>query len=211
MRLTSCASAKRLTVGRRISRAIAGQESYGHADPVYKQECSSSKNVVEMNAGSIPLSCVRFSFLPRGFLYRAAVVAIFVTLTHQFQWAELRYLTSEAVLRLSGLAGLSVERVTADTIRVQGNLFRYVISCTFVDVVIGAIPLIWSFTKSIAKNLLILVSLSISFVAVNLVRLELSQLLYARGVSWIFADDILGGVAYFAVWIFIVSHFRNDW
>ena len=157
------------------------------------------------------LPCIRLSLFGRGFLCRALLVAIFVSLSHQFQWGGLRYLTSEAVLCLSRLVGLSVERVSVDTIRVQGNLFRFVVSCTFVDVVIGAIPLVWAFTKSIAKNLLTLLPLTAGLFAFNIVRLEIGQLLYAGGAPWVLADDLLGGIAYFAVWIFIVSRFKKYW
>ena len=154
---------------------------------------------------------MRLSSSGRGFFCRALLVVIFVSLTHQFEWRGLRYLTSEAVLCLSRSVGLSVERVSADTIFVQGNLFRFVTSCTFVDVVMGAIPLVWAFNRSIAKNLLTLLPLTAGFFAFNLIRLEISQLLYARGVSWILADDVLGGIAYFAVWVFIVSRFKKYW
>lgn len=154
---------------------------------------------------------MRLSDLCRGFLCRAILVAIFVTLTHQCQWSGLRYLTSKAVLCLSRSAGLSVERVSTDTVRVQGNLFRFVTSCTFVDVVIGAIPLVWVLKRSIADNLLTVLPLTVGLFAFNLARLEMSQLLFARGASWILADGLLGGVAYFAVWIFIVFWFRKYW
>jgi len=154
---------------------------------------------------------VRLSDLFRGFLCRALLVAIFVILTHQFQWSGLRYLTSEAVLCLSRSMGLSVERVSTGIVRVQGNLFQFVTSCTFVDVVIGAIPLVWVLRRSIAENLLTVIPLTVGLFAFNLVRLETSQLLFARGAPWILADGLLGGIAYFAVWIFIVSWFRKYW
>jgi hypothetical protein len=154
---------------------------------------------------------MRRSSLGRGFLCRALLVVMVVTLTHQFEWRGLRYFTSEAVLRLSRSPNLSVERVSADTIRVQGNLFQFVISCTFVDVVTGAIPLVWAFNKSIATNLLTVIQLAIGLFGFNIVRLEIGQLLYARGAPWVLADDLLGGIAYFAVWIFIVSRFSKCW
>lgn len=73
-----------------------------------------------------------FLLLAAIFLYRALLVTIFVSLTQQLHWGGLRYLTSEAVSSLSKSMGLSVERVSSNTIRVQGNLFRFVTSCTFV-------------------------------------------------------------------------------
>jgi hypothetical protein len=166
---------------------------------------------VNAEASIQSLPRMRLSSFGRGFLCRALLVVIFVSLTHQFEWRGLRYLTSEAVLCLSRSVGLSVERVSADTIFVQGNLFRFVTSCTFVDVVMGAIPLVWAFNRSTAKNLLTVLPLTVGFFAFNLIRLEISQLLYARGVSWSLADDVLGGIAYFAVWVFIVSWFKKYW
>ena len=157
------------------------------------------------------LSRMRLSCFGRGFLCRALLVAVVVTLTHQFAWGGLRYVTSETVLRLSESAGLTGERLSGDTIRIQGNLFQFVISCTFVDVVIGMIPLVWAFNKSVAKNLMAIIPLAIGLFTFNVVRLEIGQLLYARGVPWLLADEVLGGIAYFAVWILIVSWFSKYW
>lgn len=166
-----------------------------------------------MNTGTFmqSLSPIRLSCFARGFLCRALLVAIVVSMTHQFAWGGLRYVTSETVLRLSESAGLSVERLSADTIRVQGNLFQFVISCTFVDVIIGMTPLVWVLNKSVAKNLLTVVPLAVGLFSFNVVRLEIGQLLYARGVPWFLTDDVLGGIAYFAVWTLIVSWFSKYW
>ena len=156
-------------------------------------------------------SPIRLSCFGRGFLYRVLLVGVVVTLTHQFAWGELRHVTSESVLRLSESAGLNAERVSADTIRVEGNLFRFDILCTFVDVIIGTVPLVWAFNKSIARNLCTLIPLAASLFAFNTVRLEVGQLLFARGAPWFLADEVLGGIAYFAVWTFIVSWFSKYW
>jgi hypothetical protein len=158
-----------------------------------------------------PLSPIRRAGFARGFFFRALLVAIVVSVTHQFAWGGLRYVTSETVLRLSEFAGLSTERLSADTIRVQGSLFQFVISCTFVDVILGMIPLVWVLHKSVARNLLTVIPLAIGLFSFNLVRLEIAQLLYARGLPWFLSDDVLGGIAYFAVWILIVSWFSKYW
>lgn len=154
---------------------------------------------------------LRLSCFARGFLFRALLVGIVVILTHQFAWNGLRYVTSEIVVRLSQTAGLSAERFSADTIRVQGNLFQFVISCTFVDVIMGMIPLVWALNKSVARNLLTVIPMAIGLFSFNVVRLQIGQLLYARGVPWLLADEVLGGIAYFAVWILIVSWFSKYW
>jgi len=153
-------------------------------------------------AGFSTATC-RFS-VGRAFVCRALLVALLVIVTHQFAWGWLRFLTSEAVLRLSASLGLGTQRVSADTIRVQGDLFRFVISCTFVDVVMGAIPLVWNLKKTISKNLLTVIALALSLFGFNVVRLEIGQLLYAYGAPWSVADDVLGGASYFAVWLLIV-------
>jgi len=152
----------------------------------------------------------RFS-LGRVFVCRALLVSILVILTHQFAWGWLRFLTSEAVLRLSASLGMETQRVAADTIRVQGELFRFVISCTFVDVVMGAIPLVWNLKKSISSNLLTVISLAVGLFGFNALRLEIGQLLYAYGAPWSLADGVLGGVAYFAVWLVIAHRFSGNW
>ena len=166
-----------------------------------------------MNVGTImqSLSPMRLSCFGRGFLFRALLVGIVVSVTHQFAWGGLRYVISEIVLRLSESAGLSAERVSADTIRIQGNLFQFVISCTFVDVIMGMIPLVWALNKSVAKNMLTIIPLAVGLFSFNVVRLEIGQLLYARGVPWFLADDVFGGIAYFAVWILVVSWFSKYW
>ena len=87
--------------------------------------------------------------------------------------------------------------------RIQGQLFRVEIACTFVDVFMGSIPLLWDVGKSVLRNALRLLAVAVIFFALNVVRLEIAQVLYSRGVSWTLADGVLGGFAYFAVWLFL--------
>jgi hypothetical protein len=138
-------------------------------------------------------------------------VAIFVILTYQFEWGWLRFLTAEAVLRISKSLGMATELVSFDLIRVQGELFRIEISCTFVDVFMGTIPLVWNLKKSIPRNLLMLAVLAVSSFGFNILRLEIVQLLHACGAPWTLADGIIGGAAYFIMWLFIVSRFSKNW
>jgi len=145
------------------------------------------------------------------FLCRILLVAIFVILTHQFEWGWLRALTAEAVLLISKSLGMATELVSFDIIRVHGELFHIVTSCTFVDVFIGAIPLVWNLKKSISRNLLMLAVLAVSSFGFNILRLGIVQLLRACGAPWILADGVLGGAAYFMVWLFIMSRFSGNW
>ena len=149
------------------------------------------------------LADIRLPRLGREFLFRASLVALFVLLTYCFPWQWLRFVTSAAVLRISASLGMATARVSFDTIRIQGQLFRVVIACTFVDVFMGSVPLLWDVRKSLSGNGARLLGVAVIFFALNLVRLEIAQVLYFRGVSWTLADEVLGGFAYFAVWLFL--------
>jgi hypothetical protein len=136
-------------------------------------------------------------------LCRALVVTVLVVMTHQLGWGWLRFLTSEAILRFSASLGMSTGRVSYDTIRLHGELYRFVISCTFVDVFIGAIPLLWNLKKPLLGNLFTLILAAVALFGFNVVRLESGHVLHALGLPWTLADDVLGGFAYFAVWLFV--------
>jgi hypothetical protein len=138
-----------------------------------------------------------------GFLCRVALVAVFVAVTHQLKWEWLRFVTSEAILRLSTLLGLAASRASFDTINVRGAAFSFVVACTFVDVFMGSVPLVWNFRKSPLRNLARLLAAGAILFVFNVIRLEISQILYACGVPWTLADEVLGGFAYLAVWLAI--------
>ena len=148
--------------------------------------------------------------LSREFLLRAALVPVFAALSHAFQWQWLRFITSQGILHLSSVFGISRVRVSPDTISGQGTLFHFVVACTFVDVFMGSIPLLWDRRKGLLGNLLRLLVAAVVLFCFNLIRLEISQIIYSLGVSWTFADEILGGVAYFAVWLAIWRTRRWD-
>lgn len=134
---------------------------------------------------------------------RLGLAALFVTLTHQLQWQWLRMVTSEAILRTSVAMGMSVFRVSADTINVNGTFFQFVTACTFVDVFMAAIPLVWNLRSSAARNLIELCLVAATLFGLNIARLQTAQVLFGYGVSWNVADQVVGGIAYFAVWLLI--------
>lgn len=148
-------------------------------------------------------AAIRLPRPSRESLARASLVALCVLLTYQFSWRWLRFVTSVAVLHISASLGMAAARVSFDTIRIQGQLFRVEIACTFVDVFMGSIPLLWDVGKSLLRNVSRLLAVAVIFFGLNIVRLEVAQVLYSRGVSWTLADGVLGGFAYFAVWIFL--------
>jgi hypothetical protein len=156
-----------------------------------------------VNSGASFGSSTAIRLLGADLVCRILLVAILAAVSHQFEWEWLRFLTSEAVLRLSASLGMVTERVSFDTISIQREFFRFVISCTFVDVFIGAIPLVWDLKKSISGNFLTLIALAAGLFGFNALRLEAAQLFHACGVPWIAADEILGGFAYFGAWLFV--------
>jgi exosortase/archaeosortase len=146
---------------------------------------------------------IKLPGLSREFLCRAGLVTVFGATAHQVPWEWLRFLTSECVLRISASLGMATSRVTFDTILARGQAFQFVIACTFVDVFMGSIPLLWDLKKSVLRNILWLTATATVLFGFNVVRLEAAQVLYYRGMSWTVADEVLGGLAYFAVWLAI--------
>lgn len=155
---------------------------------------------VPRNAPLRPVSC----FLNyRGILYRAALVILFAVGAHQAQWQWLRFATSEAVLRMCGLLNIQGIRISFDVIELRGQQFQYLISCTFVDVFFGSIPLIWNVTTSVIRNAILVVVAGVVLSLFNAIRLEIAVLLYLHGIAWVFADGCWGGISYFIVWLVI--------
>lgn len=141
--------------------------------------------------------------------WRAGLVLLFVVISHLLGWEWLRFLTSEAILRASASVGMAATRVSFDTIALQGELFQFAVSCTFVDVFAGSIPLLWDRRQSLRRNLAYVAIAALALPAFNVIRLEIGQLLYWRGIPWVWAHQFLGGWAYFAVWLVIWR--RRGW
>jgi hypothetical protein len=138
------------------------------------------------------------------FSCRVALAAVFVVVAHQFSWTWLRFVTSDVILRLSSSLGMATARVSFDTVRIQGELFQFVIACTFVDVFAGSVPLLWRRKRSHAENGVRLIAAAAVLFTFNVVRLEIGQMLYSRGIlPYALADDVFGGFAYFTVWLYI--------
>jgi hypothetical protein len=153
--------------------------------------------------GTAPSAPVRLPRLTREFCCRIGLVAVFAAAAHQTSWEWLRFLTSECVMRVSASLGMSASRISFDTILVGGHATQFVIACTFADVFMGSVPLLWNLKHSALRNTLRLLASAMLLFGFNVGRLELAQILYCRGVTWTVADEVLGGVAYFAVWLAI--------
>jgi hypothetical protein len=142
-------------------------------------------------------------------LRRGSLCALAVLACYQLDWTFLRFLTSEAILRISAALGFPVARVSADTLQVGGLQLRFVIACTFADVYCGALPLLWNSRRSYLHNLLEFAVFGAALFFFNLLRLEGGLVGYMKGVPWELAHGVEGGVAYFLVWLWI-EH-RRSW
>jgi hypothetical protein len=145
--------------------------------------------------------------LSRSFLVRVGLAVAVAYIAHQFGWEWLRFATSEIILRFASRLGFETTRTSFDTISIQGTFFQFKISCTFIDVILGAIPLVWNGEKGLRRNLQRLAAMMVAMFNFNILRLAVSQLLYARGVPWPLADNVLGGVSYFVVWLVITDRY----
>ncbi len=138
-----------------------------------------------------------------GLLIRFALVAAFVAFSYLFRWEFLRYLTSEANLHLDLFAGIHLQRLSSDLVMWKGTLYRYENSCTFIDVFFGTIPLVWNLRLSILRNLGLLAVVAAGYFAFNVFRLTISDILFAIGLPWDLAHNVISGITYFAVWVWI--------
>src|SRR5581483_11850779 len=119
---------------------------------------------VAENASALP-GGHRHTLWTSGLLIRFALVPVFVGFSYLFRWTPLRYLTSEANLRLDLLAGIHLQRVSVDAVMWKDTLYNYENACTFIDVFFGTIPLVWDLRKSIPRNLGFLVLVAVAYFA----------------------------------------------
>jgi hypothetical protein len=112
-------------------------------------------------------------------------------------------------MRLDSLAGLHWQRLNFDTLTWHGIVYRYENACTFVDVFFGAVPLLWMTRKTLAWNLSMIAVLACGLFAFNVIRLSISDVIFATGIPWDIAHNVISGFAYFAVWVFIWR--RHSW
>jgi len=139
----------------------------------------------------------------REFALRLCLACILAGVAHQFQWIQLRLLTSQLVLILSGMLGMGAERAAFDTIAVQGHAIQFTVACTFVEAMLGMQPLIWRIGMSLSRNLMRMFISMILLFACNILRIEAAQILFGMGVSWTLAHDVPLGFLYFAAWVVV--------
>ena len=128
------------------------------------------------------------------------LIALAVALCHCFRWNWLRALTQSANLGVDSWFGVYMQALSPTTITYRGLLYQYQISCTFVDVWFGLVPILWLKRQSIPWNVCWLMVWALSLLVVNISRLSLSDVLFAYGVPWWVAHSIMSGLCYYLVW-----------
>jgi hypothetical protein len=101
------------------------------------------------------------------------------------------------------------DRVSFDSFAFHGTIFQVAISCTALDVFFGSMPLLWQGRRPVSGNLLFFAEYFLCLSTINLARLVLGFLLYAAGVSWLLGHEVMSGVFYFAVLVWIAG--RRGW
>lgn len=132
-----------------------------------------------------------------------------VLVCYRFDWLWLKSITASLNLRLDNLAGVPLQRVSLDTVRLGHEYFRYVIACTFADVSCASLALVWDTRQSAARNLRFIAIFTLGLFVLNIVRLSAADVVYFAGLRWTLAEGVMGGLAYFAVWLVILR--RHAW
>lgn len=147
----------------------------------------------------------RFGNRPTGLAARVLLVPVFVAVCYLYDWSWLRVMTTVTLVQISAMLGVPMQRTGADVIRVAGISAQFVVACTMIDAFFGAIPLLWRTTVSWSRNLLRLSVVMVAVFGLNIVRLELGFIAMTKGVPWWLAHEVVAGVAYFCLYLFIVK------
>jgi hypothetical protein len=131
---------------------------------------------------------------------RLLLVAAAVAFCHCFQWMWLRALTQNANLTVDSWFGVYMHPLSATTITFRGLVYRYQVSCTLLDVWFGLIPLLWSQRRSNSWNIGHLMLWAGVLFVFNILRLSISDVLFAHGLPWWLAHGAFSGVCYYVVW-----------
>lgn len=135
---------------------------------------------------------------------RVLLVPVFVGACYLFDWYWLRVLTTVTLVQISSVLGISMVRTGADVVRVAGLSAQFIVACTMIDAFFGAIPLLWRTSASWVQNFMRLSAVLIGVFVLNIVRLELGFIAMTRGVPWWLSHEVVAGVAYFCLYVFIL-------
>lgn len=141
----------------------------------------------------------------RSLTLRVLLVPLLVFTCYQFEWLSLRRLTTAAVFRLSQSIGVPMMLVGPDLVVVNGILVQFVVACTLIDAMCGAIPLLWKTSSTVTSNIMRLLTIFPAMFVFNIFRLEIGFFALARGTPWWLAHEVVSGITYFALLVFVVK------
>jgi exosortase/archaeosortase len=135
---------------------------------------------------------------------RVLLVPVFVGVCYLFDWNWLRVITAGTLVNISAAMGIPMLRLSADVIGIAGISAQIVVACTMIDAYFGAIPLLWKMNALWRRNLARMAAVFIGVCALNIVRLEAGFVAHTWGVPWWLAHEVVAGVAYFALYAFVL-------
>ena len=137
-------------------------------------------------------------------LSRVLMVPVCVGVCYLYDWHWLRVLTTVTLVHISGMLGIPMQRIGIGVISVAGISAQFVVACTMVDAFFGAIPLLWRTRISWMQNVLRLGPVAGGVFLLNITRLELGFMAMNRGAPWWLAHEVVAGVTYFGLYLFIL-------
>jgi hypothetical protein len=164
------------------------------------------KDLDETASPCEPLSAaaVLARFFDRAFFWRVSLAVAAVLVSLHFEWHTLRFLTSEAVLRMSTALRLPIRRVAFDQLALRDTVIQFTVACTWISGIFGILPLLRMRgpRKANLRRGAIFVA---GFFLLNLFRIELVILFYRPGASWSLEHGWITGLSEFLVYLCVVS------
>jgi hypothetical protein len=140
---------------------------------------------------------------------RVALVAPSVLVCYLFGWNSWRFSVCAMFVALAHSLAMPAVRVLPDSFVCAGHIYRFAIACTAVDAFFGSIPLLWTTTRSVLRNLLFFFVYFVVLSALNLARLAAGLWIFLRGVPWSISHEAFAGVSYFVLFLWIAH--RRGW
>ena len=104
--------------------------------------------------------------------------------------------------------GFEATIISATDFVTVGHTYRFVISCTAIDALLGSVPLLWNRALSLGGNLVRLGTLFAAVAMINLVRLWLGFALLRHHIPWVVGHEVTAGFFYFVLLVWIVRERR---
>jgi hypothetical protein len=143
-------------------------------------------------------------FLDRALFWRVSIALAAVLVSLHFEWLTLRFLTSEAVLRMTQAFSLPIRRVGFDQLAFRDTIIQFTVACTWISGLFGILPLL-RMRGPRSANLRRTAIFVLGFFSLNLVRIELVVLSYRPGMSWSLEHGWITGASEFVVYLWVVS------